>query len=179
MPSDILTFVSKENYKPVQDTEQHSGTRDPDPFAEQLDFSFDDVDFEPDIRIFLVPMDDMHGGRLCETLDTIRPKLVLDLRYVIRFDLPGTSRTQVFKRFHSLQTLYIKDSLPWHDMERRDFIAGDVSISHRLRHEVVERDQTPILIFVPKIEHVRYLGSYLNRILAPQSKKTWEVVSAV
>lgn len=177
MAHPILRLITKESYSlpaPEVVSEAHrSRVRS----GEQLSFSFDDVEARDGHRVEIVAMDGLHGRRLCELIMSKKPKVALDLRHVIRFDLPGTSREQVLSYFRATNTLFVRDPLPWHVLQRRDFIAGDKVISQRLEHETVERKQSPVMLFVPKEEHVGFITAYLNRVFSNRGDGRWEITA--
>ena len=145
------------------------------PLNEQLCFSFEEKKLCESHRIEIISMDGLHGKRLCELILSSRPKVAVDLRHVIRFDLPGTSREQVLAYFRATGTLYVREPLPWHALQRKDFISGNKIISQRLEHETVERKQSPVMLFVPKDEHINFLTAYLNRVFSNRGKGHWEI----
>ena len=175
MTHPALRLITKESYDlpaPEVMSEAHSpGVRS----SEQLSFSFNNVETQVDHRVEIVAMDSLHGKRLCKLIMSSKPTVALDLRHVIRFDLPGTSREQVLSYLRAINTLYVRDPIPWHNLQRRDFISGDRVISQRLEHETVERKQSPVLLFVPKDEHVRLLTAYLNRVFSKRGEGPWEI----
>lgn len=171
MSQPVLRIVDKDSFDlPAPDVRGRCASSN-----EQLCFSFSDEQSHDSHRIEIVSMDGLHGKRLCELILSNRPKVAVDLRHVIRFDLPGTSREQVLSYFRATSTIYVREPLPWHILQRRDFISGDTIISQRLEHETVERKQSPVMLFVPKDEHVSYLTAYLNRVFSHRGKGRWEI----
>ena len=112
------------------------------------------------LSIVIVPMDHIHGVQLCRLILDLKPRTAVDLRHLIRFDLPGTSRTEIFHHLKNAHTLYVKASLPWHELQPRDFITDGTPLSQRLNHEVVERKDSPVLLFASKKDEARYLTAY-------------------
>ena len=145
------------------------------PLNDQLCFSFDDEVSHDRHLVEIVSMDGLHGKHLCQLILAKRPKVVLDLRHVMRFDLPGTSREQVLSHFRAISTLYVREPLPWHELQRRDFISGNRTLSQRLEHETVERKQSPIMLFVPKDEHISLVSAYLNRVFSTRGQGRWQI----
>lgn len=176
MTHPMLRLVTKESYELSVPTEV-SGARSRVASNEQLSFSFEDDDRFDGRRIEIVSMDGLHGKRLCELILSKKPRVALDLRHVIRFDLPGTSREQVLSYFRAANTLYVRDPLPWHALQRKDFIAGNRVISQRLEHETVERKHSPVMLFVPKDEHAGFLAAYLNRVFSTRGGEPWEILT--
>jgi len=177
MAHTILRLITKESHDLPATELVAEARRSRVRSGEQLSFSFADVEVRDGHRVEIVAMDGLHGRRLCELIMTKKPKVALDLRHVIRFDLPGTSREQVLSYFRATNTLYVRDPVPWHALQRRDFIAGEKVISQRLEHETVERRQSPVMLFVPKEEHVRFLTAYLNRVFSNRGDGYWEITA--
>lgn len=177
MAHPILRLITKESYDLPATEVVAEARRSRVRSGEQLSFAFADVEARDGHRVEIVVMDGLHGRRLCELIMTKKPKVALDLRHVIRFDLPGTSREQVLSYFRATNTLYVRDPLPWHALQRRDFIAGEKVISQRLEHETVERKQSPVMLFVPKEEHVGFLTAYLNRVFSSRGDGHWEITA--
>ncbi|WP_339853682.1 hypothetical protein [Roseovarius nubinhibens] len=175
MTHPALRLITKENYDLPAPEVMSEAHRASVRSSEQLSFSFDDVEAQNGHRVEIVAMNSLHGKRLCELIMSSKPKVALDLRHVIRFDLPGTSREQVLSYFRATHTLYLRDPIPWHNLKRRDFIAGNMVISQRLEHETVERKQSPVLLLVPKDEHVSLLTAYLNRVFSKRREGPWEI----
>ncbi len=178
MAHPILRLITKESYDLPAPEVLPEPRRSRARSNEQLSFSFDGVEAQGGHRVEIVAMDGLHGKRLCDLIMSRKPKVALDLRHVIRFDLPGTSREQVLGYFRATNTLYVRDPLPWHALHRRDFISGDKVISQRLEHETVERRQSPVMLFVPKEEHVGFLTAYLNRVFSNRGDGFWEIAAA-
>lgn len=130
-------------------------------------------------QIVIVAMEHIHGIRLCGIIRDLMPKVAVDVRHLIRFDLPGTSRSEIFSQFAMLHTLYVKASLPWHTLTPRDFMLETIPLSQRLSHEVVERDDTPVLLLASRKVEVRYLTTFLSRALSAQARSPWKIVEAI
>lgn len=126
-------------------------------------------------KIVVVAMDHMHGAQFRSLILSLKPRTVIDLRHLIRFDLPGTSRAEIFSCFSRVHALYVNDSLPWHELQPRDFMTDGNSLSHRLSHEVIERDNSPIMLLASKVEDARLLASYLHRITSSSMKGAWVI----
>jgi hypothetical protein len=142
----------------------------------QLSLPFDDCTTLR--RIVIVSMDQIHGQTLCNLILDLKPKVAIDLRLLIRFDLPGASRAEIFNHLKLVNTLYVKDSMQWNRLKAHDLMLSESTLSHRLNHEVVERDDSPILLLASKKDEARYLGAYLNRILSMRAKRPWRVDQA-
>jgi len=129
-------------------------------------------------QVFLVAMGTVHGSRFMELIHSIKPKIVVDTRYSIRFDLPGTSRDHVFAKFSNLQAFYSKASIPWHQLSASDFMVDKGPISIRLHHEILERAEDRIMVLIPDTQHLRLLRSYLNREVSKSSEVNWRIEEA-
>ena len=146
--------------------------------GEQLTFDFWEEQ-DPQRLIVLVAMDAIHGRTLCELILRTKPRVALDMRYAVRFDLPGTNRTQVFLHFHETNTMYSKSSIPWHQLKAADFMIDRGPISQRLYHEVLERNIDPIMLLVPQPDHARFVNAYLNRKMSEHVDHAWRIEQAV
>ena len=174
-----LSVVSKSNLLPIT-AEQHAQPRLNEtmvPHGHQLSLPF--VNEITDRRTFIVPMDHIHGGRLCNLIMELKPQAVIDLRHVIRFDLPGTNRDRVFRHIRAVGSCYMTIPVPWHQFQARDFMAGETSLSDQLTQEVVKREGSPVLLFVSRRTEVRLVATYIHQILSSQARSSWQVVEAV
>ena len=171
----ILHLITRENHDIPASELVSKVSRSCVQVSEQPSFSFDDTETQGSCCVEIIAMNNLHGKRLCELIISKKPKVVMDLRHLIRFDLPGTSREQILNYFRATKTLYVRDPIPWHNMKRRDFISGDRVISQRLEHETIERKQSPVMLFVPKDEHVNLLAAYLNRVFSERSECPWTI----
>lgn len=145
--------------------------------GEQLRLDLDGEHHEK--RVVLVAMDSIHGRMFSDLIFALRPQIVLDMRHAIRFDLPGTSRAQIFARFTEVQAFYATASIPWHELKASDFMIDRGSLSHRLHHEILERTEHQIMILLPAPNHARYLRSYLNRKLSERAEQDWEIKEVI
>ncbi|WP_156392777.1 hypothetical protein [Rhizobium sp. Root482] len=146
-------------------------------FEEQLSFNLEGEVQEK--RVILIAMAPLHGRRFMELIASIKPKVVLDTRHAIRFDLPGTSRSYVFARFASIHAYYAKAHIPWHELRAADFMLERGPLSNRLHHEILEREEDCIMVLLPDAEHLGLFRSYLNRQLSTSSKMDWRIEEAV
>ncbi len=129
----------------------------------QLDLPFDGR--STGLSIVIASLEAMTGAQLRKLLADRRPDTVLDLREMIRFDLPGTNRGDIFKTFNYFNAHYVRDPLPWHSLTARDFGASDDPVSTRLIHEVVERSLSRVMIFVTRPVECRSIAAHLRRIM--------------
>jgi hypothetical protein len=124
---------------------------------------------------FIVAMDHIHGAHFCEYITRLKPKMAVDLRHLIRFDLPGTSRQDIFNRLNATKTEYIREPLPWHQLGPKNFISDDTQLSHGLYHELIERNDTPVMFLTSKQNDAIYLFTYINRMLATKISYSWKI----
>lgn len=129
----------------------------------QLDLPFDAHPIG--VSVVIASLEAMTGAQLRSLLADRRPDTVVDLREMIRFDLPGTNRGDIFKTFRYFNAHYVKDPLPWHSLTTRDFGASDNPVSTRLIHEVVERSLSRVMIFVTRPADCRSIAAHLRRIM--------------
>lgn len=143
------------------------------PRANQLDLF--DRSALPDLHVFVVAMDTVHGRTLQNAVLSHKPRSVIDLRYAARFDQYGSDRDTLFAYFKSVGSYYALDSMPWHDLSVRDFMMdGGVQVP-RAHHELVELDKGTAMFFVPKPHHANMLIAYLNRLLSAKAKTSWRI----
>lgn len=129
----------------------------------------------PDLRVFVVCMDTVHGRTLQKTVLSNKPRSVIDLRYSARFDQYGSDRDTLFACFKSIGSYYALDSMPWHDLSARDFMTeGSVQVP-RVHDELLETDKGAVMFFVPKPQHASMLTAYLNRTLSAKAKTSWRI----
>lgn len=144
------------------------------PFNYQLSLPLN-TDSDYARSVFIVSMDTVHGSDLCKFIEEKKPRLALDLRILVRFDLPGASRDKIFASLRNSHSFYLKAPLNWSQFKVSNFIMDESFLSQQLFHEVLERDTTPIFILTSKPEESVALGSYLNRILSQHEKRPWVV----
>lgn len=142
----------------------------------QLPLPFDDAPVGP--TIVIVPMETMNGSTLRGLISDRRPNSAVDLRELIRFDLPGTSREDIFRAFHVHHTHYVKDPLPWHRLDARSFALLEAPVSNALVHEIAERSADCILVFVYRHDEARSIASHLNRVLSERLEGPWHIEEA-
>jgi len=120
-------------------------------------------------------MDTVHGSILQKALLAHKPRAVIDLRYVARFDQYGSDRDTLFAYFRSIGSYYSFDSMPWHDLSVRDFMVdGGVQVP-RVHYELVQLHKGSVMFFVPKPQHAHMLIVYLNRMLSTKVKTSWQI----
>lgn len=128
-------------------------------------------------RVVIVCMDSVHGRVLNDTILKVRPKTVLDLRHAARFTLYGTDRDTVFMHLNAVRSHYRIAAFPWHQFTARDFMVDASGLVPHVRHELVEREDSPVMLLVSKPEHAAMLASYANRLLSERSAQSWSIES--
>jgi hypothetical protein len=127
----------------------------------------------PELRVFIVAMETVHGRTLHGAVASHRPRSVIDLRYAARFDQYGSDRDTLFSYFRSVGAYYALDSMPWHDLSPRDFMKGDGGLVPRVHDELLVLAPGAVMLFVQKPQHAGMLASYLNRMLSEKAKTSW------
>lgn len=143
------------------------------PRLDQLDLF--DVPALPDLRVFIVAMDTVHGRTLHKAVLSNKPRSVIDLRYAARFDQYGSDRDTLFAYFKAVGSYYALDSMPWHDLSVRDFMTESCVQVPRMHHELLELGKGAVMLFVPKPQHASMLTAYLNRMLSAKAKISWRI----
>ncbi|MDX0111055.1 hypothetical protein GOC07_01995 [Sinorhizobium meliloti] len=143
------------------------------PRFDQLDLF--DMHALPDLRVFIVAMDTVHGRTLHKAVLSNKPRSVIDLRFAARFDQYGSSRDILFEYFKAVGTYYAWESMPWHDLSARDFMTEDCIQIPRLHHELVKLGKGVVMLFVPKPQHASMLTTYLNRMLSTKVRISWRI----
>lgn len=129
----------------------------------------------PELRIFIVAMETVHGRTLHAAVASHRPRSVIDLRYAARFDQYGSDRDTLFSYFRSVGAYYALDSMPWHDLSPRDFMTGDGGLVPRVHDELLVLDPGVVMLFVQKTQHASMLAAYLNRMLSTKARTSWRI----
>lgn len=143
----------------------------------QLPLPFDDTPIGP--TVLIVPMVTMNGSTLRGLINERRPNSAVDLRELIRFDLPGTSREDVFRTLQVHHTYYVKDPLPWHRLDARALAMLDGPVSNKLVHEIAEQRAACIFVLVYKHDEARSIASHLTKVLSERMVGPWHIEEAV
>lgn len=165
---------------PDQAREEQSAGRLEAPLAtadheSQLSFAFEKLERPERIQLFIVPMDEIHGRKLCELIDHFRPGLIIDLRGLIRFDLPGINRSIIINLMRSHGIKYIKEPVSWGSLNITGLAASDVHLSQRMNYEILHSGKGAVFIFVQKSIHVKFLNSVLNTVLSKKASSPWSI----
>ena len=146
----------------------------PKPKANQLALPFDEP-VPPKLRVYVVSMDTVHGRTLNHTILASRPRTVLDLRHAALFNQYGSDRDTIFGYLAMLGSFYATEAMPWHKLSAREFMNSVGGLVPRLHHELLERNEGSVMLFVPKPEHANMLITYLHRLLAENATGSWQV----
>lgn len=140
--------------------------------TDQLSF---DLQQDPLKQIVIVAMDEIDGTHLRQLIDLTQPKFLLDLRHVVRFDNPGSSRDHFFNLLSKSKSLYTREPIAWHSIDTAP-LAVDVSmLPARVRHEVVEQHHSNVVLLVSKSAECRKLASVLNLALSRDRATNWVI----
>ena len=123
-------------------------------------------------HVAIVAMDVIHGLRLRRLIESLQPQVVVDVRYLLRFDLPGTSRNEIFHTLQESKSSYVKATIALHELSYRHFMSGDAAMPDSFLREVTERDNTRIIVMVSKIDDCKSIATYLNIALS-SSRHSW------
>lgn len=160
--------------RPPQGRQRINATQVPPDWQLPLPFG----ENRPSTTILIVPTEFMNGPALRSIISERRPRSVVDLREMIRFDLPGTSRDDVFRTMRLYNTFYVSDPLPWHRLDAKAFAMLQGPISSVLFHEIVERKSECVLVFVFRHDESRLIVAHLNKILSEQMRVPYSIVEA-
>lgn len=118
--------------------------------------------------------DTIHGRRLTTLVDELTPEFVIDLRDVLRFDLPGLSREFFFHRLSAHGVHYARAPIAWHQISAYG-ITTDTKLPIRLHHEAVERWGGNLILLVSRAEHAMHMHAMLNMALSTHRCHGWSI----
>lgn len=133
-----------------------------------------DLGNQPCRLLRIAVTDTIHGRRLTSIVDEIVPEFVLDLRNVLRFDLPGLSRDFFFHRLSSRGVHYARAPIGWHTVSAWGLTTGS-NLPPRLYHEAVERWGGNLLLLVSRAEHAMHTHAMLNMALSAKRATGWNI----
>lgn len=122
--------------------------------------------------------DTIHGGRLTALIDELTPEFVIDLRNVLRFDLPGMSRESFFHRLSARGVHYARAPIAWNDICSYG-ITARIDLPVRLYHEAVERWGGNLVLLVSRHEHAAHTHAMLNLALSSHRTQGWSIEQVV
>jgi hypothetical protein len=143
------------------------------PHEWQMSLPFDEKPTE--LSIIIVSTETINGETLKKIINDYKPQSAVDLRQLIRFDLPGTSREDIFRTFLSQRTHYIRDSLPWSHLDEIQILKSKSPLSNVLMHEIVKKGANCVLVFVYKRKEVYPIARHLNNIISSKVKTPWRI----
>ncbi|MCL6698884.1 hypothetical protein LZ496_08840 [Sphingomonas sp. NSE70-1] len=126
-------------------------------------------------QIVIVAMDEIDGVHLRQLLDVTQPKYLLDLRHVVRFDNPGSSRDHFFNHLSKTKSLYTRDPIAWHSIDTAPLSVDADMLPARVRYEVVEQHDNNVMLLVSKPTESRKLASVLNLALSRDRATNWVI----
>lgn len=137
----------------------------------QLEFNFGDHS----CRLLKIAItESIHGQTLTTLIDDLVPEFVLDLRDVLRFDLPGLSRDVFFHMLSARGVHYARAPIGWHNISARAMITNS-ALPPRLRHEAVERWGGNLVLLVSRLEHALHTQAMLNMALSSTRERGWRI----
>jgi hypothetical protein len=141
---------------------------------DQLRLPFDEPP-PPKLLVYVVAMDSVHGHTLHQTIKACRPRTVLDLRHAALFNQYGSNRETLFGYLNASGSYYASAAVPWHNLSAKDFMTTEGGLVPRVHHELLERKEGAVMLFVPKPEHASMLSAYLNRLLSVKASDSWAI----
>lgn len=118
--------------------------------------------------------DTIHGRRLTTLVDELTPEFVIDLRNVLRFDLPGMSREVFFHRLSARGVHYARAPVAWHEVSAYG-ITTSSKLPIRLYHEAIERWGGNLILLVSRPEHAVHTHAMLNMALSTHRANGWSI----
>lgn len=116
----------------------------------------------------------IHGLTLKALIDELNPEFVLDLREVLRFDMPGLSRDHFFHMLSVRGVHYARAPIGWHHISPRALTANS-ALPQRLHHEAVERWGGNLVLLVSRPEHALHTQAMLNLALSSKREEGWRI----
>jgi hypothetical protein len=166
MTDEALEFGLKRRVK-RKDAKRH-------PLSDTNQFSFE-LECDALKQIVIVAMDEIDGAHLRQLLDVTQPRYLLDLRHVVRFDNPGSSRDHFFNHLSKSRASYARDPIAWHTIDVAPFAVDADLLPARLRFEVIEQLHDNVVLLVSKPTESRKLASVLNLALSRESTSNWVI----
>ena len=128
------------------------------------------------LRVAVLALGRVHGHHLGEIIETLRPDIVIDLRYVARFDMPGSNRQLFFTQIDAAKSHYRMEPVPWHRLTNLDLADSRWKPSSRVLHELLFEKNKTVLLLTGRSEHARSLASVLNRTLTERSHREFKLM---
>lgn len=130
-------------------------------------------------QIFIVPMDEIHGRRLCNLIVGTMPKTVIDLRHVIRFDLPGSNRKKIFRCLETSNSQYTRLPISWHLIQAQDIMSGKDLFPDQLTQEIIKQKETPTLMLVASKIQTRLLITFVSQVISSCTRSPCKIEEIV
>ena len=143
------------------------------PHGYQLSLPF--AESAEDCKIFVAVVDEIHGLHLCDVIFEYRPEKVIDIRHLVRFDLPGIFREMFFNLIDRANSKYIRIPIPWHQLSIREIMSGQAPISNELIRAIVETKDGRLLLLVSSFSEAERLEIVINRVFSEVATCPWNV----
>ena len=127
-------------------------------------------------KIIIVITNETHGQSMRKLIEDEEPHSVLDLRHLLRFDMPGISRDVFFEQLRMYSSRYVRIPIAWHKLSQRDFMSGNVCIPAELTREVTADDASTRVLLVTTEQEASELAIFINGVLSLEAKESWNVV---
>lgn len=137
----------------------------------QLEFKFDSG---PSRQFKIAVTDSIHGRRLAQLVTDLVPEYVLDLRDVLRFDLPGLSRDSFFNMLSAQGVHYERAPMGWQAISTYGIVT-EATLPHQLYDKVIERNVRNLVLLVSRSEHALHTHTLLNFALSINHELGWEI----
>ena len=144
------------------------------PVGHQLPLPLDDKSIKR--KIIIVIANETHGRTMCKLIEDEEPHSVLDLRHLVRFDMPGITREVFFEQLRMYSSRYVRIPISWHKLSQRDFMSGNVCIPIELTREVTADDARTRVLLVSTEREASGLAVFINEVLSMEEKESWKVV---
>jgi hypothetical protein len=128
------------------------------------------------LKVLVVALGRVHGHHVGEIIDGMRPDIVIDLRNVARFDMPGSNRQTFFTHIDAVKSHYRMEPVPWHQLSNIDLVDSRWMPSSRVMHELLFEKNRSVLLLTGRSEHARSLASVLNRALTAKSHRDFRLM---
>lgn len=125
-------------------------------------------------KIFLVAVDEVHGVHLKALLNGAKDGLILDLRNVLRFDLPSMNRSQFFDAISQSGSEYVRVPVRWHELNAGPLVT-ESALPQQFSYEILRKSRGYIIVLVPREPHARYVASAMNVSLREHGQEDWEI----
>lgn len=102
-----------------------------------------------------LPLDEMHGLAILESIRTLSPSIIIDMREFPRFDISGTSRRSIFNEIERAGAIYEQRPFPWSRVNTVNK-SGRSHILYSYKKEVLKHPGRSVF-FVSQAAHKEFL----------------------